>query len=258
MTARCGQRRRPVSDPAATAQRQAARPQGVIATLVTLPLRLFGMLCASLLMAILIECVGMHVVWPQQSWHHAEAMLDYELTHLSSYFTRSLLLEAPDRCARHLVAKVHDTLFVKSGVLDWARAPSEEVRGTRPDKSFRSYLRLMYQGIEPYVQAACFMCLTFLVRLLVLCLTLPLFVMAAFAGLVDGLARRDIRRFGAGRESGFLHHRAKAIIVPVAVLPWVTYLAMPVSVHPLLILLPSAIVLSVVVNIAAGSFKKYL
>jgi hypothetical protein len=30
---------------------------------------------------------------------------------------------------------------------------------------------------------------------------LPLFPMAAFVGLVDGLARRDVRRFDAGRES---------------------------------------------------------
>ena len=55
--------------------------------------------------------------------------------------------------------------------------------------------------------------------LLVLCLTLPLFLMAAFVGLVDGLVRRDIRRFGAGRESGFIYHRARGSLTPMAVLP---------------------------------------
>ncbi len=53
---------------------------------------------------------------------------------------------------------------------------------------------------------------------------------AAFVGLVDGLVRRDIRRFGAGRESGFIYHRARAGLIPLAVLPWVAYLALPVSV----------------------------
>jgi RAQPRD family integrative conjugative element protein len=38
--------------------------------------------------------------------------------------------------------------------------------------------------------------------------------------------------------------------MPLAVLPWVTYLALPVSVHPLLILLPSAALLGVAVCIA--------
>ena len=87
---------------------------------------------------------------------------------------------------------------------------------------------------------------------------LPLFLMTAFVGLVDGLVRRDIRRFGAGRESGFVYHRAKATLVPLLVLPWVIYLALPISVSPLLILLPSSVLLGVAVDIAAGSFKKYL
>ena len=46
--------------------------------------------------------------------------------------------------------------------------------------------------------------------------------------------------------------------MPLAVLPWVTYLALPVSVHPLLILLPSASLLGIAVDIASASFKKYL
>ena len=87
---------------------------------------------------------------------------------------------------------------------------------------------------------------------------LVMFLMTAFVGLMDGLVRRDIRRFGAGRESGFIYHRARASLIPLAVLPWVTYLALPVSVNPLLILLPSAALLGVAVCIAAATFKKYL
>ena len=55
-----------------------------------------------------------------------------------------------------------------------------------------------------------------------------------------------------------VYHRAKAALMPLAVLPWVTYLALPVSLHPLVILLPSAAMLGVAMNIAASSFKKYL
>jgi hypothetical protein len=36
------------------------------------------------------------------------------------------------------------------------------------------------------------------------------------------------------------------------------YLALPVFLHPLWILLPAAVLLSLAVNLAAGSFKKYL
>ncbi len=246
-----------MSDPAATAQRQQARQQGLIAGLITLPFRLFGVLCGSLLLSILIECIGMHWFWPQESWHHAQGMLEYELDQLSSHFKQSLLVEEPTRTAHRWVSLAYDQLFVKTGV-------HEEARGTvtRADagdeKGFRFYLSLGYLHVESYALAAGYTLLTFLVRAMVLCLTLPLFIMAALVGLTDGLVRRDIRRFGAGRESGFVFHRAKASITPLAVLPWVVYLALPVSVHPLWILLPSAILLSIAVNITAASFKKYL
>lgn len=249
-----------MSDPAATAQRQQNRQKGLIASTITMPFRLFGVLCGSLLLCIVIECVGMHLFWPDQGWRHAQGMLDYELAQLSGHFTRSALVQEPGRTAHWLVEQAYEWIFVKTGLLEWMRnaahqasAPSHS--GTR---DFRYYISQAYVWIESYLIAAAFTTLVFIVRLMVLVLTLPLFLMAAFVGLVDGLVRRDIRRFGAGRESGFIYHRAKASLMPLAVLPWVIYLALPVSISPLLILLPSAVLLGLATDIAAGSFKKYL
>lgn len=249
-----------MKEPAATAERQQARQRGLVASVVTLPWRLFGVLVASLLLSIVIECVGMHLFWPDQGWRQAQGMLDYELNQLSTHFTRSALVQEPGRTAHRLVEQGYDWLFVKSGLLDWiGDASAQASAGShRPTKDFRYYIGLVYVNVESYLIAAAYTTLVFLVRLLVLCLTLPLFLMTAFVGLVDGLVRRDIRRFGAGRESGFIYHRARASLIPLAVLPWVTYLALPVSVNPLLILLPSAALLGVAVCIAAATFKKYL
>lgn len=74
----------------------------------------------------------------------------------------------------------------------------------------------------------------FCVRLVVLALTIPLFALAAFTGLVDGLVRRDLRRFGAGRESSYLYHKARGTIIPLAIFPWTFYLALPISISPML------------------------
>ncbi|MCC4113907.1 TIGR03747 family integrating conjugative element membrane protein [Aromatoleum toluclasticum] len=249
-----------MSDPAVAAQRQQQGQQGLIASLVTLPFRLFGVLCGSLLLCILIECVGMHFFWSEEGWRHAQGMLHYELDQLSENFTRSALVQEPGRTAHRMVEQGYDWLFVKSGVLDWIRDASTQARAGsfRLTKDFRYYLGLVYVHLENYLIASAYTVLVFLVRLLVLCLTLPLFLMAAFVGLLDGLVRRDVRRFGAGRESGFIYHRAKASLMPLVMLPWVVYLALPVSVHPLLILLPSAVLLGAAVDIAAATFKKYL
>jgi len=249
-----------MSDPAATAQRQQTRQRNLVGSVVTLPFRFFGVLCGSLLLCILVESIGMHLFWPEQGWHHAQAMVHYELDQLSTHFTRSVVVQEPGRTAHRLVDGGYEWIFVKTGLMEEMQGAATQARAGsgNPTRDFRYYLGVVYVHLESYLIAAAYMLLVFLVRLLVLCLMLPLFCMAAFVGLVDGLVRRDIRRFGAGRESGFVYHRAKAAVMPLLVLPWVTYLTLPISVSPILVLLPSAVLLGVVVNIAAGSFKKYL
>lgn len=73
--------------------------------------------------------------------------------------------------------------------------------------------------VQNYVLAALFTVLMFCVRLVVLLMTIPLFAMAALTGLVDGLVRRDLRKFGIGRESSYLYHKARATIMPLAIFP---------------------------------------
>jgi integrating conjugative element membrane protein (TIGR03747 family) len=186
-------------------------------------------------------------------------MLQFELSQLTDYFKRSVVVEEPGRTTRDLIERTYDSLLVDSGALAWLKQQSARARSNKPGvRPVQSLLSQVYINLEAYALAAFYTLLTFLVRLMVLLLTVPLFFTAIFVGLVDGLVRRDIRRFGAGRESGFVYHRAKAAITPIVALPWVVYLALPVSVQPLWILIPSAILLGIAVDIAAGSFKKYL
>lgn len=248
-----------VTDPATTAQRQQAQQQGLIAQIVTLPFRFLGVLIGSLFLAVLIEWVGMMILWPDQGWHHAQAMLHHETDQLAADFFDSLLVHEPAHTAQVWLDAAYRLVFVKTGLLVWirdtdAQTHANSVRGT----DLHHYLGLVAVHLEDYLLAALYTGLTFLVRLLVLIMVLPLFVVAAFTGFVDGLVRRDIRRFGAGRESGFLHHRAKATMMPLAMFPWIAYLALPVSVNPLLVLLPCAVLLGLSVDVTIGSFKKYL
>lgn len=249
-----------MSDPAATAQRAQQRQQGAFVSLITLPFRFIGVLCGSLLLCIVIECIGMGFFWPEQGWHHAEHMLNHELEQLSSRFTRSALVQEPGHTAYRLVQLAYDGLFVKSGLLDWIRDASAQSSAGIGDQAhdFRYYMAVVYVHLEAYLLASAYTVLTFMVRLLVLVLTFPLFLLSAFLGFVDGLVRRDIRRFGAGQESGFVYHRARASLMPLAVWPWVTYLALPISVPPLVILLPCAVLLGIATNVTAATFKKYI
>ncbi len=240
----------------ATAAQGAPRTPGLIIGLLTLPLHLLGVLCGSLLLSIVIELAGMHWLWPEQGWHHARDMLGYELNQISST-ARSLIISDPGETAQRLVVATYDRIFIGSHILEWIKRISESAQAEASHDLMR-YLHLTDVHIEPYALAAVYTVLTVLVRALLLCLTLPLFILAASIGLIDGLVRRDIRRFTAGRESGFVYHRGRASILPIAVLPWVTYLAMPISINPLFVLLPFAVLLGIAVDVTVGSFKKYL
>ncbi len=249
-----------MSDAASAAQREQVQQQGFLARILTLPFRFFGVMCGSLLLSIFIECIGLHFFWPDQGWHHAQTMLNDELSQFSESFVRSAFVQEPGRTVHVLVLHAYDWIFVQSGLLDWIKNASAQSSAAshKQGLNFKHYLSTFYVHLEGYLIASAYTVLVFVVRLLILCLALPLFAMAAFVGLVDGLVRRDIRRFGAGRESGFIYHRAKASLVPLTVLPWVVYLGLPISITPMAILLPAAFVLGVAVNLTAGSFKKYL
>ena len=249
-----------MSDPAATARRQQEQQQGLLMGLVTLPFRFIGVLFGSLLLSIIIECVGMFFLWPEESWRHSQRMFEFELEQLSENFTRSVLVQEPGHTAQKLVAMAYDGALVKTGIDKWTQKASENVKGVQraTARDTRYYIATVYAHVESCLVAAAYTALVFLIRLLVLTLTIPLFAVAAFVGLVDGLVGRDLRRFGAGRESGYVYHRAKASLSVLFVLPWVIYLTVPISISPYLILLPCAALLGLAVDITARSFKKYI
>lgn len=236
------------------------RSPGFIARIVTVPFHLFGALCGALLLSILIECVGLHLFWPEQSWRHAESMFHYELQQTSLIYSRSLILPTPVQTAGRIISRAHKAILEDTGLHSPA-APSASARGDDTSttlKGIRRYFGIAYDQLSTYALAAAYTFLTFLVRLLVLLLTVPLFLLASLVGLVDGLVRRDVRRFSSRYESGFVYHRAKAGVRTLLLLPGVVYLSLPVSVHPLLILLPGAALLAVAVHLTAATFKKYV
>ena len=75
---------------------------------------------------------------------------------------------------------------------------------------------------------------------------------------VDGLVRRQVRRFNVQRESGYLHHRAKALFLPLTLLPGFLYLVLPLSLSPSGLVIATATTLALVASVVMGSFKKYL
>ncbi len=116
----------------------------------------------------------------------------------------------------------------------------------------------MYHYGRAYIESVIYVFITFVIRLVVIVFTSPLFLLAAFAGFTEGLMMRDRRKFGAGRESSFLYHHARRLIGPIMLSAWVLYLSIPISIYPNIILVPAAFLFGLSICVTAASFKKYL
>lgn len=57
--------------------------------------------------------------------------------------------------------------------------------------------------LRDFLQATVYITVVFVVRVSILVLSVPLFVMVVMVAMVEGLSRRDLRRYGAGYESSF-------------------------------------------------------
>ena len=227
---------------------------GLIVSAIGSILRIIGLLIASLLFSILIEFAGMLLFWNDQGWRHSQAMLSSELGWLSEHFKASLIIQQPGHTIVQWLDFLNQWLLVKTGFADFAR----QARVSSQGNGFWSWTNQLYVSIEDFVLAAVYVTFTFVVRLTILVLATPLFLLAMFTGFVDGLIRRDLRKFGAGRESSFVYHRAKRAVIPLLIMPWGIYVSLPFSLNPMAVFLPCAVILGVTMAITATTFKKYL
>jgi integrating conjugative element membrane protein (TIGR03747 family) len=229
---------------------------GVIGSLLISAIKIIFFLLLTLLFSILTEWVGMRLMWTDQGTQHSAQMLEYELEYLNADFKHSPFVAQPKQFAEQVGVVVYQYSVQYTGIeslIHWLAQPA-----TANANAFRVRLRGWYQSIAQYLLAAATVIQVFATRLAILILAFPAFILLSLVGLIDGLVQRDIRRWSGGRETSFVYHWAKRLVLPSLYLPWIVYLAMPVSVHPNLVVLPFALVCAISVAVMATTFKKYV
>ncbi|HCC5976832.1 TPA: TIGR03747 family integrating conjugative element membrane protein [Citrobacter koseri] len=224
-----------------------------------LPVSLLGMLLGALLVSLLIEYACIVVLWPEEGAAHSYRVMVAESHWLSEGYTRSLLMAAPVETVSRWVHLAWQWLFVDSGFSHWLQSFRET--GHKGDGFIPVINRFgnsLVSWLGEYLQATLWVTLIFFIRVMILFLSLPLFGLVIITGIVEGLVRRDLRRYGAGYESSFVYHHARRFIKPALYGPCMLYLAWPTAVWPNLLLLPAALMLGGVLVIVTASFKKYL
>ncbi|WP_305840116.1 DUF4400 domain-containing protein [Photobacterium leiognathi] len=118
----------------------------------------------------------------------------------------------------------------------------------------------VFSAITPYWQGMVFVTLALIARIIMLISFYPLFLLALFMGLFDGLVVRQRRIAQLDREHVTVHYHSKRG------LPWIVggagivWLILPGlwPMHPLVVLLPCAMMSGVMMRIVIASYKKYL
>ncbi|MBC8947031.1 TIGR03747 family integrating conjugative element membrane protein [Xenorhabdus indica] len=224
------------------------------------PLNLFGMLLASLFFSFVIEWIGIAFLWSEQGAEHSRQVMLTEGRYLSSEFTRSLFMSSPSQTLSYGIELVYTWLFVDSGIMTWFQNVYQEQTTSNNGiiRELNRWSQEIFEVLKSYLLASVFVTVTFLIRVIILVLSIPLFVLVLLVAMVEGLGRRDLRRYGAGYESSFVYHHAKRFVKPAFYVPCMVYLSWPSAVYPNLLLLPTAILLGAAVTVMMASFKKYL
>lgn len=231
------------------------RRYGGFTQLLLLPFTVLGLLCAALLLRLLLEGFGMLLVWPDIRSQHAQML--YELD-------RRDLARTPWADRWRSISRMW--LDTKRSVQRTALSnPWIELQGRLsavPSILGHKTPRLPWvkerSWLKEALSAARHSALSVGIRSLLLLQALPLLILSVLVGVVDGLVRRQVRRFNVQRESGYLHHRAKVLFLPLTLLPGFMYLVLPLSLSPSGFVIATATTLALVASVVMGSFKKYL
>ena len=214
--------------------------------------RALRLLIASLLASIAIEWIGMHLWWPELGTEHSGRMVEAESTFLEQTLATRRTRTNPIASVVHRMSVLGDDLN-RTALADlvgrWNKLLTNRLNTSAAWRQFRDV-------IDPYLIAAGNIVRLYAIRLTVLCLAAPLFAMLVWVGLVDGLVQRDLRRWGGGRESSFVYHYAKRSNTVFVGSAAILYLAMPVSLHPAVILLPFSIACAVTASLTASRFQE--
>lgn len=220
---------------------QPVRRPGLLGWLALLPGVLVGFCLGAWMLAIALEWLGNAFFWRNTCASHSEQVLQAtwqwwrDFAGAPVWLLQALTLVS-DTLQQGIAALVH-TLNGQSGL-------------------FRT--ETVTTVIRCALLSAGNVTLTFLLRLAILLQALPLFALTITIGLIDGLVRRDLRRFGAGHDSGFVYHHARRMISSCLIATGLMWLAIPVFLEPGVVLALGAMVTGIGISVAVGTFKKYL
>lgn len=244
------------------------RTRGPVELGLELVFAVIAVTVTSWFMGCLIAVLGSIALWEQDSLMHTRELVMEDLAYIDAA-PRSLLIDDTKGFSLKVIEYVQKP-YEALGILKWyQRVHAQQPIGqnTEPaisDKgaikqSFANANRRFSQIISAGLVLSMFVLQDTLLRESIAVFALPAFLLACLLGLVDGLIRRDLRRWGGGRESSFIYHHAKRYTVWALTGGFALYLTWPFGgFNPSLMILVFTALVALTLSTTVASFKKYV
>jgi integrating conjugative element membrane protein (TIGR03747 family) len=209
------------------------------------------------LIGVLIAYGGMHVawLWQDKGIAHARGLVEENLRFVAEY-PRSVIIEDTLGFEQQVIDVVARP-FIALGVLKYYEDSLQPI--TRSTSNLARTSALLKRELAKIFMVAMYIAMDTAMRLFVVVFALPAFLLACLLGIVDGLVRRDLRRWGGGRESSFVYHRAKKATVWSISGGFGIYLAWPFGgFNPAYMVLIFTVLVAASLSMYVSTFKKYL
>lgn len=242
------------------------RTRGPVELGLELVFAFFAITVTSWFMGFLIAVLGPMALWEQDSLAHTRALVMEDLGHIDAA-PRSLLIDDTKGFSLMVISFVQKP-YEALGILKWYQsAHAQQGQSTQQSVSdkglnkqtFANASRVFNQVISSGLVLSMFVLQDTLLRESIAVFALPAFLLACLLGLVDGLIRRDLRRWGGGRESSFIYHHAKRYTVWALTGGFALYLTWPFGgFNPSLMILVFTALVALTLSTTVASFKKYV
>ena len=213
-----------------------SRSSGIVHQLFRVFSRLILLLGFALLASIIIEIIGVIYFWPEQGAQKSHLMMQQEVIYLGRFAEKNPFLSGADEQVFRWLADL-DQWLVGIG-LGWLAAT--------------------IQSISLYVEITLNMVNVFVLRVFVMLFSFPIYVFFGIIGLTRGLVKRELRKWGGGRESSGQFHLWMNMVPLGFMSSWFFYLSWPYTINPNFIVMPFAMFFGWMIMLTSYRIKKHL
>lgn len=246
------------------------RTRGPVELIIEAAFAIFAITVSSWFIGCLIETVGAQFVWKKNGLEHTRQLVVDDLRYISDA-PRSLLIDDTQAFSIKMIGYVQKP-YEFLGILSWyqsSHAHQPAIASVAPlggEKSTQETMKqriaqsnhTFSQIISELLVVSMFVLQDVILRQSIAIFAMPAFALACLLGIVDGLMRRDLRRWGGGRESSFIYHHAKRYTGWALTGGFALYLTWPFGgFNPSLMILVFTALVAAALSTTVATFKKY-